>query len=516
MNRLLSTMLPSGSLSLAGLRDWLRRQFIEQKLNTPAGMVLLALLALCVSLVIATDGVLAGIILMGAIIGLPLFFASMFDLRFGLYLLIVVSFFLLAFKRVYEDVELGLIRDFLVAFMLLGVLVKQARERDWSFAKSPISVMVLLWMVYSFLQLLNPAAPSRLAWIYTFRSMAGLMAFYFVALYALKEADDLRRLFRLIFALTLLAAVYGIWQNFVGMNAMEKAWIFVEERRYYLMFRGFDSNGEVMFRIFSFLSDPVVLGVLSACGAVVCGVFMLDNSISNPLNKLLLGIASLLMLMCMVYTSTRTAFVLVPVGLIFYTMLTLHRGAIVASVLTVMMGVVLISLPTINADHHRIKTAFSIFKSETSSVDESYLVRLENQQKIQPFIRANPIGGGMGSTGIWGKRFSPWHPLADFPPDSGFVRIAVEQGWVGLLLYMAMLFVAMREGVRLLFRLKDPRYKPYLVACLTVLFMMLVGSYPQEIITEMPLNILFYCVLAVLVRIRFLDQQVFQPSIPQP
>ena len=42
-----------------------------------------------------------------------------------------------------------------------------------------------------------------------------------------------------------------------------------------------------------------------------------------------------------------------------------------------------------------------------------------------------PIGGGLGSTGVWGQRFTPGSFLAMFAPDSGLIRVAVELGWVG-------------------------------------------------------------------------------------
>ena len=51
-------------------------------------------------------------------------------------------------------------------------------------------------------------------------------------------------------------------------------------------------------------------------------------------------------------------------------------------------------------------------------------VRLENQRIIQPYIHSHPIGGGLGSTGIWGERFTPDSMLSSFAHDSGFVRIA--------------------------------------------------------------------------------------------
>ncbi|MGL1489090.1 hypothetical protein ACSTJG_25000, partial [Vibrio parahaemolyticus] len=63
--------------------------------------------------------------------------------------------------------------------------------------------------------------------------------------------------------------------------------------------------------------------------------------------------------------------------------------------------------------------------------DASYRVRIFNQARIKPYIWSHPIGGGLGSTGEWGKKFAPNSYLANFPPDSGYVRTTVELGYVG-------------------------------------------------------------------------------------
>ncbi|MCP6423416.1 hypothetical protein NL463_29335, partial [Klebsiella pneumoniae] len=64
-----------------------------------------------------------------------------------------------------------------------------------------------------------------------------------------------------------------------------------------------------------------------------------------------------------------------------------------------------------------------------------------NQKRIQPYILSHPIGGGLGATGVWGVRFAPYSFLANFPPDSGYVRVAVELGWIGLGIFCTLMFV---------------------------------------------------------------------------
>ena len=133
-------------------------------------------------------------------------------------------------------------------------------------------------------------------------------------------------------------------------------------------------------------------------------------------------------------------------------------------------------------------------------------LRLENQAFIQPFIQSHPLGGGLGSTGIWGQRFSPNTLLANFPPDSGYVRTAVEQGWLGLLLYCTFLFVCLVVGIRNYMRTENPLIRNYYQAFLVVLFALVLTNYPQEAIILLPNSVVFYLSLAALVKLKEFDE----------
>ena len=61
----------------------------------------------------------------------------------------------------------------------------------------------------------------------------------------------------------------------------------------------------------------------------------------------------------------------------------------------------LIVMPSSNQNILRFQTAFRPTK------DASYQLREENQAKIKPFVYSHPFGGGLGSVGEWGAKFSP-------------------------------------------------------------------------------------------------------------
>src|SRR5690606_22359793 len=110
----------------------------------------------------------------------------------------------------FVDVPLGLAMDALIALMFFGLFVKQIKERDWSFARNAVSTMIVIWIFYNIIQVVNPVATSRLAWVYTIRGMAGLMVLYYIALYAFKSLDSVATFLKIWIVLSLLAALYGI------------------------------------------------------------------------------------------------------------------------------------------------------------------------------------------------------------------------------------------------------------------------------------------------------------------
>lgn len=466
---------------------------------------LVGIAAVLMALLIGANGTALGIATISIVIGLPALMACLLNPRFGVFFVLSTSFFLMGLKRFNEDIPLGLLIDFTIAIMMLGIFIRQAKERNWSFAKGPVGFMVLLWLFYNIMQAVNPNAVSVMAWAYTVRGMAGVMIMFFITSYALDSVKTVERFFKLFFVLATLAALYTLWQEFAGFSNFELEWIKLEERRFHLLFQA----GK--FRKFSFLSDPVVLGIMLAYGAMMA--FILSTGQKEIWKKIgLIGLGGLFV-WAMLYTGTRTAYVLLVIGFGFYAALSLQRIAISAVFVLLIGGFIVLRMPTVNTEHYRLKTAFSIFSGETDEKDKSFLVRLQNQKRIQPMIRQHPIGMGLGRTGIWGKRFSPGDPLSQFPPDSGFVRIAVELGWIGLMLYFALLFVIMRTGILNYSRCKDPTLRSYYLAALTTIFMLIIAEYPQEAINAVPTNLIFLVLAAIIERLPALEDDRASESL---
>ncbi|QQS27712.1 MAG: O-antigen ligase family protein [Sphingobacteriales bacterium] len=458
--------------------------------------VVLLVFSFGVAYLTATSEITYGAVLLALIVGIPALLICLFSPLFGINVLLVVSFCVMGVKKYLPgEPPLGILLDVFTFFLFFGIFIRQSFERNISVLKHPVTVLILIWIAYNLLEVLNPNSQSQMAWFYTVRGMAGLTLLYFVVLYAFNNLKSIGVFVHLLIFLTLLAAIYGIYQEFNGFNSIEWAWINADETRYELIYQW------GRFRKFSFLSDPTTFGILTAYIGVFCFCLSTSSQI-GLLKRIYLLLSFSIMVLAMVYSGTRAAFVLIPIGLALFAFITFKPRIIIISTVLFFAGAIVVVKSPGNATLYRVRSAF------TPAKDESMQLRLQNQKNVQPFIRSNPMGGGLGSTGEWGKRFSPNSELSKFPPDSGLIRIAVEQGWIGLLLFTIFTFSVLVLGIRTYIRSRDPAVKSYSLAFLMIVALLTVANYPQEAIVLLPNSIIYYISVAALVRLRQIDLEL--------
>lgn len=477
-----------------GFKGWLREKVLLEKFRNPFGLLMVVLTGLVFGLIVGKADFEISVILFGAIIGIPVIASILIDMRFGVFFIVIFSYFLIMFKRI-VDVPFGVFLDSGILLMFIALLFrKMGHKNDWSFAKNPISMMILLWISYNLLQVINPSAASREAWMYTVRGMAGTIVFYYIILYTLDSYRYLIRLFKLIFGLCLLAGVYSIFQEYVGLAPWEERWLMADIERYKLIFQG----GRI--RKFSFLSDPTTFGIMMAYMFVMAYTMLFGPYKTKY--KIILGFSCLVFMMGAFWSGTRTAYLVIPAGLVFVTLAAMMKGnrrLVGVTSVVFLMGALATQAPTTNSTLYRVQTAFK------PTQDASYQVRLETQGRIKSIVQRHPFGGGLGSCGAWGKRFSPHTVFADIEPDSGYVRVAVELGWIGLIIYNLLLFVGIWTAVRNLVRTRDPVIVNLYMAMSGLLFSLIVANYGQEAIILVPNSIVFYAILAMVVRLKDFD-----------
>ncbi|MDB4923565.1 O-antigen ligase [Mucilaginibacter sp.] len=467
---------------------------IIHKFSKPVVLIFLLFTSLFISFLIARQGMVIGVLILVAITALPLVYAAIAYPKFGIILFIIASFFINYVSRFLpDDTPIGLVMDALTYILILGFFIKQKNEKRWDYFKDPISYFILAWLVYNLLEVINPSASSVLAWIYTVRTVAVLMLLYYVFVFQIRSKDFIKLLFKALLILELLGAISAFQQENIGFFPFESKWLNADPLRVSLLF----ISGHM--RKFGIFSDPVVFAYNMVAASLLCLSLLFTNI--HIYKKAILICLMCFFLMVMFYSGTRASYVLIPAAIGLLAILKFNKRILVFVLAGGFVLAFLIKVPTSNPSLVRFQTAFN------PSKDASFNVRAENQRRIKPYILSHPIGGGLGSVGIWGQRFAPNSYLAKFPPDSGYVRVAVEMGWVGLLLFCVFNFIILQRGIYYYYIIKDPELKTYCMAMVLIIFALDIGNYPQQAFVQYPTNILFYLAMAIInVTIR-LDKQ---------
>ncbi|RYE36928.1 MAG: O-antigen ligase domain-containing protein [Sphingobacteriaceae bacterium] len=458
-------------------------------------MGLLAGAGLIISLLIAKLGFTAVVLILILMIGLPTVYSVVVYPEIGVLVLLIAAYLLMWVIRMGVNFPLGTLMDALEVLLFLGFFIKQKTNPDWSFLKLPISKIIIIWIVYNFIEVANPAASSVFSWLYTIRTVATVMLLYFVFVYQIKSLSFLRIILKVWLFLSAFAAAYAFKQEHFGFFDFEKS-IMADPLMISLLFIG------GVWRKFSIFSDPVCFSYNMVISSLLC--ICLITGRLKTWKKIILLLLALFFLINMLYSGTRGAYVLVPAALVFIAVLNYNRQVLIMSITAGILIGILIIIPTSNPTLYRFQSAFK------PSKDASYNVRIENQKKIKPFILTHPIGGGLGATGVWGQRFAPGSMLASFPPDSGYVRVAVELGWVGLFLICMLMFIILKTGIKNYYLIQNPELKSYCLAVTVIVFTLNIGNFPQEAIVQFPTNVLFVLAAALVNVTLKLDQSLTQ------
>ena len=140
--------------------------------------------------------------------------------------------------------------------------------------------------------------------------------------------------------------------------------------------------------------------------------------------------------------------------------------------------------------------------------DASFNVREINRKSIQPYIYSHPIGGGLSTTGGEGLTYNPGHPLAGFPPDSGYLKKALELGWIGFGLILFLYFLVLKTGIKGYFKCKNEEIRLIYAACTAACFSLYTGDFSQVAIGQITDVVIYYPIIAIILKLKNFDQTI--------
>ncbi len=399
----------------------------------------------------------------------------------GIYLLIILGFFVTGTAR-YVPAPWGLTIDALLVLIYIALFFKGFTVKlPWFKVKSSLTLVVSLWMAYVFLQLGNPEVLSKEAWFYAMRGV-GLYQFLAIPLLFMlfNKKKDLNHFFIIWGILSVLGTLKGFQQFHFGVDPFEQRWLDQGGAETHILF------GKL--RIFSFYSDAGQYGASQAHTGLVFGILALFKKTSFKL-RLFFASVALAGFLGMFISGTRGAIAVPAIGGFMFLIL---RKNIKVLILGAILGIgvyVFFAHTNIgqgNAEIRRMRTAFD-------PNEASLQVRIANQRKLKNYLASRPFGGGLGATGNWGQRFTPHSFLANTATDSWYVMIWADTGIVGLVYYLLMLFFMLFTGARnVMFKLKDDNLKVQITAITCGMAGIMMASYGNGVFGQMPTGILMY------------------------
>ncbi len=449
------------------------------QLNEFKSYIFVLIVALLVALLIANQGVIIPIAIIGSSFLFVVIFKVVKVMRWGFYLLMIANFFSLGLTR-YVSAPLGLIIDFILLFLFLVYFLKNFKNISWKPLSNPVFIVVSLWMVINILEIANPESRSFEAWFY---AMRGVALYFFLTLLVsylcLKYETDFNWFITLWFIFSMIGTMWGIKQLYIGLDSGEKAWLSVPGNLTTHMLFG-------KLRVFSFYSDAGQFGASQAHTATVATILAIFEKIKK--RKVFYTVTAIVCFYGMLISGTRGAFAIPLIGSFTYLVLIRNFKIIIAG--TAILGILffILKFTFIGQGNYQIQR----LRSSLNPNDASLQVRIENQKKLGLYLDKHILGGGVGSGGYWGQRFSPDTFLANLALDSWYVRIAAEYGYVGLILYLAMLLFILYIAFKKFNNEKDMNVKNQRMALFCGLTGILVASYSNQVFGQLPTGILIY------------------------
>jgi hypothetical protein len=452
------------------------------KLEHPLVIGMLIFATIVLGIIIAKGGLIVAIALLGLFPVIVYFNRFMNEPRIGIFTIIILGFVAIGLTRYIPNVPFGLTIDGFLVLTYVSVFFRYFYSKlDWQQSNRDLTYLSVIWFAYTILELFNPEVLSRTAWFYAMRGMS-LYMFLMIPL-GLMIFNRLRFLYIFLYLwgiFSILGTLKGLQQIYIGPDYAEQFWLDTIGGVTHIIF------GEL--RAFSFFSDAGQFG--AAQGAAGTVGLLIAMNIKGVRNKVFFTTMGVMGLWGMMISGTRGAMIVPMVAGITYIAHRKNFKALILGGLTLGLVYAFFAYTYIGQSNSQIRRMRTAFVPEQ---DESYLVRLENRRILSGYLASKPFGGGIGSAGDWGKRFSPQGFLAQIATDSWYVQIWAEQGIIGLVLHLFILaYILIKGSFIIMFRLKTPELRGIMSALMCGFTGIMGASYGNGVLGQMPTGILIY------------------------
>ncbi len=451
---------------------------LNQSTNV-AKYIALSVFAVVSGFLIYKVGLMAAIMLIIIPVIVSFFIVLLRSPRVGIMAILVMGFLTSLFTRYYPGPPYGLSIDALLILTIGALLIKNWKSVDFSPLRNDIVLVFVIWMSFIMLQIVNPLAESLEAWFFAMRGIA-LYKLLAISLGFLmfNKKKDFNALLYIWFGASLLGALWGLKQSFFGVSATEQAWLDAGADETHVLF------GQL--RIFSYYFDAGTYGSAMGHASLAAGLLAIGKIPKR--NKIFFIVLSILCFWGMLISGTRGAFFVPVAGGLLYLLISKNFKVLIIGTMIGFGAFAFLKYTTLLNSNYQI----SRLRTALDPQNASLIVRLENRKMLSTFLKDKPLGGGIGSAGFWGQRFSPGTFLADFETDGLYTRMRAETGIVGRNLYIIIMVYVLIRGCIIAMRMPDNRNRQIVMALVSGYAGLLAASYGNSVITQVPTSMITY------------------------
>lgn len=428
------------------------------------------------------------------------FFYGFAKPSFILILYAIYSFFFTTISRYIHVNQLSIGLDIILFWGFLSIItINYLRKGSfaWNQVINMLTISYIPWAFYCIYQIGNPKLTHdgfvELLRVWIYRT---ILLYIFLSLLT-GTRKSLRIALDIVGFFTVLAFLKALWQKYVGFDAAEQYFLFVEGgARTHLIYSGD--------RYFSYFTDAANFGSFTAAMGLVYGIIGF-NTPKWP-RKIWYFTVSATGFYCMFISGTRGAMIIPLSGMMLYCLLCKNIKLFSLTSICGILFFSFFSFTTIGDSNPYIRRARTAFHS---SEDASMIVRLNNRKEIAQYLAVNPLGTGFkGSISKWWPQKDGTYQLGTLPSDSYFVRIWIETGKTGLILYILMCGILVIEGCRIvLFRIQNKQLRHTFAAFTCACLGIWVSGYTGDSLGLPPTNFVIPAMMAFVMNGPYIDKE---------
>jgi hypothetical protein len=399
--------------------------------------------------------------------------------KLGLIFYIHCSFFNNGLFRFFPPtIPYGLMIDAILGVCILGTFFNAKRE-DLKRLNNPFVWLTIIWFGYTLIELVNPEARSREAWFYAVRgvSMYWVQTMPLLLIW-MNKREDMEKFIRIWLGWSFVAAMWGFKQQYISLTPGEVQWLEDGAKLTHILM------GKL--RSFSFYSDAGQFGAAMAHASLFC--LIMGFGVKNIKKKIIYLVLAFIYFWGFAVAGSRGPLFVLAAGFLMYLFMIRNFKVLAIGLVVGAMAFVTLKYTTVGQSNYQIQR----MRSALDPNDASFQVRLENQAKLRVYLKSRPLGGGIGSGGGWGQRFTPGTFLAETALDSWYVKIWVETGVIGLWIHIIQLIIIFYLCFKRVFFLVEETLRLRMIAILCGFFGIAVASYGNQVFGQLPTSTIIY------------------------